>query len=74
MLDTHLQVPNSDWTWAESYLEKFESNPEICQILELSDVYQSYIELGFDDRSKSKTRIRKVKISKQLMELSIKKQ
>lgn len=69
----HSCNPNSDWTWTESYLEKFESNPEICQILELADVYQAYLELGFDDRSKSRTRIRKVKISKQIMELSIKK-
>jgi len=55
--------PNSDWAWTESHLEKLESKPELIELIERADIYDSYVSLGFDDRSKPRIPIRKVKLN-----------
>jgi len=60
--------PNSDWKWAESYLEKFESRSELIELLNCSDIYQTYLSMGFTDKSKPKIKIRKVKLTTTIMD------
>ena len=53
--------PNSDWSWTEKHLQKFEADPYFFEIIDSLKNYELYINNGHADYSKPEVPIRKVK-------------
>jgi uncharacterized protein len=51
---------NSDWSWTEAHLKKFEEEPEFEELMQNIILYDLYVTQEFDYRGHKETPIRKV--------------
>lgn len=53
--------PNSDWSWTEEHLQKFEQDPEFEELMQKIELYDLYVIQELDYRGIQEIPIRKVK-------------